>query len=333
LIVFRSRSFLKKDFKNASGFKALSVFQFNKGFGARRLFCATLMVAASRPGLALADDRAAGAGAPSVDSFHELETKYIFGFTTGAGIGVPGEQSIEFETTAAFQKRGGHYSAVEQEIEFEGVPTDFFAYELSAHGTYHSIGGTIGLDDVDRTGFSGLSTDLSFAILHRGPESPIGLTFSAEPEWERIDGDSGQFTRDVSSAFKMIADTELVANRLYGAVNVIYTPEVGKATGDVDWQRSSTFGATGALAYRVAPKVTLGGELEYYRAYDGLLFNTFNGNAFYAGPTLHIQFDGKTMLAAAFSTQVAGQAVGDRNALDLTNFERYHANLKFEKEF
>jgi hypothetical protein len=90
---------------------------------------------------------------------------------------------------------------------------------------------------------------------------------------------------------------------------------------------------TGALAYRVAPKITLGGELEYYRAYDGLLFNTFNGNAFYAGPTLHIQFDGKTMLAAAFSTQVAGQAVGDRNALDLTNFERYHANLKFEKEF
>lgn len=289
-----------------------------------------IVLAMASSGAALADDVGA---APPVDSFHELETKYIFGFTTGADIGVPGEQSIEFETNAAFQKRGGHDSAVEQEIEFEGVPTDFFSYELSAHGSYHAISGTNGLDDINRIGFSGLSTSLSFAILHRGPESPIGLTVVAEPEWERIDGDSGQFTRDVSSTFTLIADTELISNRLYGAVNISYAPEVGKAADDVDWQHSSTLGLTAALAYRVAPKITLGGELEYYRAYDGLLFDTFAGNAFYAGPTLHVQFDSKTMLAAAFSTQVAGQAAGERNDLDLTNFERYRFNLKFEKEF
>jgi Putative MetA-pathway of phenol degradation len=286
------------------------------------------------PHVAFADDSGALRNAPPpIDGFHELETKYIFGFTTGADIGVPGEQSVEFETTAAFQKRGGHYSAVEQEIEFEGVPTDFFSYELSVHGSYHSIGGTIGLDDLNRTGFSGLSTALSFAILHRGPESPIGLTFVAEPEWERIDGGSGQFARNFSTSFTIVADTELIANRLYGAVNLSYEPEVGKAADDIDWDHSSTLGVTAALAYRISPKVTLGGELEYYRAYDGLLFDTFDGNAFYAGPTLHVQFDSKTMLAAAFSTQVAGQAVGEHNALDLTNFERYHFNLKFEKEF
>jgi hypothetical protein len=296
------------------------------------LLAAALFGAVGRLDAAKAD--AARPATPPVDSFHELETKYIFGFTTGADIGVPGEQSIEFETTAAFQKRGGRYSAVEQEIEFEGVPTDYFAYELSAHGTYHSISGMSGgLDDLNRIGFSGLSADLSFALLHRGPESPIGLTVTAEQEWERIDGDSGQFTRDVSSTFTLIADTELIANRLYGAVNVSYAPEVGKATGDVDWQHSSTLGVTGALAYRIAPKITVGGELEYYRVYDGLLFDTFAGNALYAGPTLHVQFDSKTMLAAAFSTQVAGQAAGERNSLDLTNFERYQANLKFEKEF
>jgi hypothetical protein len=290
-----------------------------------------IALAMTSSGAALADDVSV---APQVDSFHELETKYIFGFTTGADIGVPGEQSIEFETTAAFQKRGGHYSAVEQEIEFEGVPTDTFAYELSAHSTYHSISGMSGgLDDINRTGFSGLSANLSFAILHRGPESPIGLTVTAEPEWERIDGDSGQFARNAGSTFTLIADTELVANRLYGAVNISYALEVGKATSDVDWEHSSTLGVTGALAYRFAPKITVGGELEYYRAYDGLLFDTFSGNALYAGPTLHVQFDSKTMLAAAFSTEVAGRAAGEQNALDLTNFERYHVNLKFEKEF
>jgi hypothetical protein len=296
------------------------------------LVASAIAISSSRA--ALADDfSAAPPMPPAVDSFHELETKYIFGFTTGADIGVPGEQSVEFETTAAFQKRGGRYSAIEQEVEFEGVPTDFFAYELSVHGAYHSISGTNGLDDINRTGVSGLSTALSFAILHRGPESPIGLTFVAEPEWERIDGDSGQFARNFSTSFTMVADTELIANRLYGAVNVSYAPEVGKAADDVDWEHSSTLGITAALAYRIAPKITIGGELEYYRAYDGLLFDTFDGNAFYAGPTLHVQFDSKTMLAAAFSTQVAGQAVGEHNALDLTNFERYHFNLKFEKEF
>ena len=39
------------------------------------------------------------------------------------------------------------------------------------------------------------------------------------------------------------------------------------------------------------------------------------------------------LLAAAFSAQVAGHAVGDPRALDLTDFERYRGNLKFEIEF
>ena len=41
----------------------------------------------------------------------------------------------------------------------------------------------------------------------------------------------------------------------------------------------------------------------------------------------------KIMLAAAFSTQIAGHAAGEHYALDLTDFERYRGNLKFEIEF
>lgn len=271
--------------------------------------------------------------APPVDSFHELETKYIFGFTAGADIGVPGERAIDLETTSAFQKRRGHYTAIEQEVEFEGVPTDFFSYELSVHGSQHSIGGTRGLDNLSRFGFSGLSTDLRFAILHRGPESPVGLTFRVSPEWERIDGGSGQYTRTFGSAFSLIADTEVIPNRLYAALNVGYAPEIAKADAEPSWQRASSVAATGALAYRVLPRVTLGGELEYYRDFDGLLFRTFAGHALFAGPTLHVQINAKSMLAAAFSTQAAGQAAGERRALDLENFERYHAKLRFEYEF
>ena len=272
------------------------------------------------------------ASAVAPDPFHELETKYLFGFTEGADIGEEGEQSIEFENTAAFGKRFGHYSAIEQEIEYESVPTQYLGYELSAHGTAHDIKNVDGLGDLSGVNFSGLSAEFRYVLIGRGPGSPIGLTITAEPEWERIDGEDGTHTTDFSSEFRIIADTELVPNHVYAAANLIYTPEIAQAPGE-DWERASEIGATAALAFRVTPKVTVGGEVEYYRAYDGLAFQTFDGSALYIGPTLNIQFNSKVMLAAAFSTQVAGRAVGETNNLDLTNFEHYRTNLKLEFEF
>jgi hypothetical protein len=270
---------------------------------------------------------------PAIDPFHELETKYIFGFTEGSDIGAEGEQAIEFETTGAFGMRGGSFAAIEQEVEFEGVPTQFFSYELSAHGLLQAIDNVDGLDNFHNFNFSGLSAELRFLLIGRGPESPIGLTFAAAPEWARVDGVSGALTRDFSTTFRLVADTELIPNRFYAAANLIYTPDVAKVYGATGWQQSSDLGMTAALAYRIAPKVTLGGELQYYRAFDGLGMQTFFGNALYAGPTLHIQFNGKMMLAAAFSTQVSGHAAGEGRSLDLTNFQRNLANLKLEIEF
>jgi len=69
----------------------------------------------------------------------------------------------------AFGMRHGSYRMIEQEFEFEGVPTRSFAYELSAHVTNHSINGVEGLDNTDRTQFSGFSTDLRYLIIGRGP--------------------------------------------------------------------------------------------------------------------------------------------------------------------
>jgi hypothetical protein len=269
--------------------------------------------------------------APLPDPFHELETKYLFGFTEGADIGAEGEQSVEFETTAGFQRRSGRYSSIEQEIEYEGVPSQFFGYELSAHFNGHDIAGVDGLANAQGVGFSGLSTELRYLVIGRGPGSPIGLTLIASPEWARID-DFGQPIADYSSALGVVADTELIANRLYGALNLVYTPDIAKSPGQ-SWQRSSTTGATSGLAYRLTPKITGGGEVEYYRAYDGFALQSPQGQALYLGPTLHVQFTGKTMLAAAFSSEVAGRATGESHVLDLTNFPRYRANLKLEFEF
>jgi hypothetical protein len=269
----------------------------------------------------------------AADVFHEAESKYLFGFVDGADIGNEGEKAIEFENTSEFKRRGGKYSAIEQEIEFEHVVTQNFAYELSAHFTNHQISGVEGLDDISRTAFSGASSKLRYLILGRGPGSPIGLTVSAEPKWSRIDDTDGTRTQSYSTEFKLVADTELIANRLFAAVNISYQPEVAKGADADMWERSSGLGLSGALAYRVTPKVAVGAAIEYDRAYDGLAFQTFQGHALYVGPTLQINFTQKILLAAAFMTQVAGHAVDDSRALDLTNFSQYRANLKLEFEF
>jgi hypothetical protein len=265
--------------------------------------------------------------------YYELETKYIFGFTAGTDIGAEGEKELESETTGGFGKRGGSYRSIEQEFEFEHVPSQYWGYELSIHGLSQQINGVAGLDDLHRGDFAGLSFKPKWLIIGRGPGNPIGLSLSVQPEWGRSVGATGVHANSFSLTTRLAADTELIPNMLYAAANLIYEPEVERAPGDPSWSRASGFGATAAMAYRVTPQVTLGGEVEYYRSYEGFGFDALEGAAFYVGPTLHVQFTPKIFLAAAWSFQVAGRAQGETGNLDLTNFERQYANLKVGFEF
>jgi hypothetical protein len=298
-------------------------------------FCARAVVAAA-PFLIAG---VAHAQTPNTDSataanvFYEAESKYMFGFIDGADIGNEGEKAFEHESTGSFKKRGGRYAAIENEFEFESVPTQNFAYELSAHTLSHSIHGVEGLDDRSTTQFGGASAKLRYLILGRGPESPVGLTVSAEPEWARVDDVDGTHTLAYRSEFRIVADTELIPNRLYVALNLIYEPEVAKPADTGIWERSSGAGIGLGFAYRITPAFALGAGAEYDRAYDGLAFQTFDGQALFVGPTMQINFTPKILLAAAFSAQVAGHAADDPRALDLTNFQRYRGNLKLEFEF
>src|SRR5215467_3452745 len=53
------------------------------------------------------------------DGFYEVETKYIFGFTEGSGVGLEGEKEISAETIARIGKADGRYWASETKLEYE----------------------------------------------------------------------------------------------------------------------------------------------------------------------------------------------------------------------
>lgn len=59
----------------------------------------------------------------------------------------------------------------------------------------------------------------------------------------------------------------------------------------------------------------------------------FTGNALFVGPTFYGKFSEKAWMSAAWSAQVAGHGHNEIAALDLTNFERHRALLRFGYNF
>lgn len=283
--------------------------------------------------MAMAGLTGAAAQEAPVDGFGEIETKYIFGFTRGSDIGLEGERELSIESQARLGKRAGSFNAFQHKLEYEFTPTQFTQFEFGVLGSTHRIRGVPGMDDRNATAFVGLSGALRYLLIGRGPASPFGLTLEIEPEWARIDDTGGERVRKFETEFKLHLDTELVTNRVYLAFNALYEPEVVRAVGAPETEFESKLGFSAALAARLTPQIVLGAELGYFRAYEGLAFRTFEGQALYLGPTLYLQLTRKAFIAAAWSTQVAGRSVDDRRSLDLDHFDRHRARLQVAVEF
>ena len=68
--------------------------------------------------------------ADDANNFYEIETKYIFGFTEGSGIGLEGEKEFSPETVINFGKRDGRYAVSETKFEYEFTPNQYIQIEL-----------------------------------------------------------------------------------------------------------------------------------------------------------------------------------------------------------
>jgi hypothetical protein len=264
-------------------------------------------------------------------AFHELETKYIFGFTIGSSTGIEGEKAFEPDTVGSFGKRDGTYAATETELEFEYTPNQFVQIEFGPTVSYYNIHNVTGIDDRSMGSLNGFEADFRYLVLDRGP-SPFAVTLSAEPEFHSLDETTGEKVVNYGVETRVEADAELIKNRLYLGLNLLYEPETTRADLGA-WDNESTIGLSTALAFQIIPKVTVGAELWYLRHYEGLSFNTFTGDAVYLGPTFFYQISPKMLVSAAWDVQVAGHEIGVLPALDLTDFSRQRARLLLEFEF
>jgi hypothetical protein len=276
-----------------------------------------------------------GSGAARADdasSWRDIETKYIFGFTTGSGIGLEGEKEFTVDSIGRFGKRDGRYAATETKYEFEFTPTQFIQIEFGALGSTHHIGGVTDLDDRRQVAVSGAFAEFRYLAIERTSNNPLAVTLAVEPTVRLIDETSGARVRNYEFETIVNADLELLKNRLFAGFNLLYEPEVTwTAMGDT--LREAKFGGSAALSLRIASNVVVGGEVWYLRHYDDAGLSAFTGDAVMLGPTLYIQFTPKMFMTAAWNAQVWGREIGNPVSLNLAEFQRHRARLKFAVEF
>jgi hypothetical protein len=266
--------------------------------------------------------------APS--AFYEIETKYIFGFTQGSGIGIEGEKEVSIESVGRFGKREGRYAATETKFEVEYTPTQYVQVEFGPLAASHYIRNVPDLENRNTFQPCGFFGEVRYLLLDR-PASPVAVTLSVEPAYRAFDETGGERVQNYELETAINADVELVKNRVYAAFNAVYEPETTRVGGH--WEKESNLGLTAALAVRLVPEVTLAAEVDYYRHYEGILFQTFTGDALFLGPAVYIQLARKVFMTAAWNAQVWGREVGTANRLNLEEFSRQRAKLKVAVEF
>lgn len=272
------------------------------------------------------------ARAEDASDWREIETKYIFGFTTGSGIGIEGEKEFTVETVGRFGKRDGHYAATETKYEYEFTPSQFVQIEFGALGSTHNIGGVTDLDNRNAGAFAGGFAEFRYLALERTSANPLSVTLAFEPNVRFVDETSGEHVHNYEFETTINADLELLRNRLYAGFNLLYEPEITLTALD-ETVREATVGGSGALSLRIVPNVLVGGEVWYLRHYDSATLSDFTGDAVLLGPTLYVRFTPRMFMTAAWNVQVWGRETGNSLPLNLSEFQRQRAKLKFAWEF
>jgi hypothetical protein len=261
-----------------------------------------------------------------------LDTEHLFGFTEGADIGPQGEKEFVIDSTLRDGRSTGSFTNTASQLELKY--TAFQNLRISAGGVfaYYAITEVPGMEDARRAAVQSLFLDLRYRLLDRD-HAPFGLTISAAPHWGFVDETSGVRAGHYGTEIELLADRELKRDWMVSAINVLVANDRERLLPFESIQHESVVGTGAGLAVQITPGTWLGGEARYLRDYGGPALNVLSGQALYIGPTLYARISGSAFVSAAWDFQVWGGATAAPGALDLTNFERLQAKLRFGFEF
>ena len=254
----------------------------------------------------------------------------VFGFTTGSDVSDVGAWGVAAEYNGAYGTRVGSFAGHLGKVQ---ASTSFLrCFEVGPYvlGSYARNSLPLG-GSFNTTAFGG-GVELKYKLLGRDTHG-VGLTLVVDPSVSAVNvsGGGGNAT-SFTTSLKILLDKELIANKLYGAINLQY--DLGWI-GNGSYFRSSNLTVAGALSYQFADGVFFGGEARYLRTHTGLAFNTFTGEALFVGPTFYWQATKQVSLTGAVGFQVWGREPGSVPAakLNLATANQTIAKLKLSYAF
>ena len=285
----------------------------------------------------------------------EISTHYLFGFAYGTDIETEGRGEIlnitnvdagkrprtlkSTETAAVnrFLREGnaGVYSMIDSTLEFEHTISADFQYAIGVMGAHPTIYGVEDIPNRHDVSLRGILAEARYILLRRTDKFPIGVSLHIEPKWGHVSNVTGWAETLLESDNRLCVDTELLPGKLYGALNLMYVPQIFREITESKWIHSAYYGALGGLTYFVTPQVGLGGGFQFYNRWvqPGTNVSDLQGSAFYLGPQAYIRLNKQLFLTLAWSRQLAGHAINDPQPLDLANFTRDIARIQFGGEF
>lgn len=261
----------------------------------------------------------------------DLDSEHLFGFAEGSDLGVPGETELEWETSGRLGKRQGRFLAVDSGLALKMPLTKDFRLAPGVTFNAHDIGAPGGSSRTTG-GVNGGFLETRLRLLDRRA-APLGLTVSIAPAYGTIDAGSGESARSFGTDVGLLADRELIPGRLVAAINLGFAFSSTRLNASGERVDGSGIEVAGALAYQVRPGFFLGGEARYARAYAGLTLDRLVGEAAYLGPTVYTTLSPHAWASFTWSFQVAGQAAGEPNPLDLSSFDRHQMRLRVGYSF
>src|SRR3954462_4950339 len=144
-----------------------------RGTGMRSTMVRKVLIAGGLLGLCAGTPARAQDNGPL--QFYEIETKYIFGFTEGSGIGIEGEKEFSVDTIGRFGKRDGRSPAAETKFELEYTPNQYIQLEFGPLAAGHYLRDVTDLEDRHLFRPSGFFGEIRYLLLDR-PASPVAIT-------------------------------------------------------------------------------------------------------------------------------------------------------------